>query len=542
MKKKILSLDELKKKWFLSFEDESSSLDRRAVGTKLQSFTDNNFVTVPGEGSNYMESYWFDVKAIAGTRTRGTDRPNSQVYGASWKSDNVAMLHSPRRHTPDKALDFLVWAKRRGVDVYSLICSNLGNDIPLPGLAINRQAVAYLMKRGVPAALDRRYPAFGSNHQKIIVDKMYEEKKHKIKHAGAYLGSIDINQDRWDTIKHDKKRLSGTRVPGFPTHEVGVHISGPAIADVEWTFLERWNDKSRRRGMHLPLTVKRKGLPSKITPMVENYPKSGLHSVQVLRTYGIPTRRDRNYFSWAKKGGEFTIWAAYLHAIKQATHYIYIEDQYFFASGIPPSHRRANKNARETDIIYQLGEAIKRGVKVAVLFPMNTLEPKFADPAMRYQRNIAIKYLYDLAKTSSKGGDFFAAYLYNYTTNTNIYVHSKVMILDDEYALIGSANINQRSMTCDSEIQIGVLDKKNEYAKRLRKNLFKEHTGQAEDDPIKAYEHYKKISQIKPQHANTKHRVVYFAPPFIGKRPKMSKKVSFRMIDPYRGPKTIRKN
>jgi phospholipase D1/2 len=38
-----------------------------------------------------------------------------------------------------------------------------------------------------------------------------------------------------------------------------------------------------------------------------------------------------------------------------------------------------------------------------------------------------------------------------------IYVHSKGMIVDDEYVLIGSANINQRSMdgSRDTEIAMG---------------------------------------------------------------------------------------
>lgn len=38
-----------------------------------------------------------------------------------------------------------------------------------------------------------------------------------------------------------------------------------------------------------------------------------------------------------------------------------------------------------------------------------------------------------------------------------IYVHSKCMIVDDEYIVVGSANINQRSLdgTRDSEIAIG---------------------------------------------------------------------------------------
>ena len=43
-----------------------------------------------------------------------------------------------------------------------------------------------------------------------------------------------------------------------------------------------------------------------------------------------------------------------------------------------------------------------------------------------------------------------------------IYIHSKLMLVDDEYAIIGSANINDRSMTGPRDSEIGVLIK-SEY-------------------------------------------------------------------------------
>lgn len=50
-----------------------------------------------------------------------------------------------------------------------------------------------------------------------------------------------------------------------------------------------------------------------------------------------------------------------------------------------------------------------------------------------------------------------------------IYVHSKGMIVDDEYVLIGSANINQRSMegTRDTEIAMGAYQPHHTWAKNL---------------------------------------------------------------------------
>lgn len=49
-----------------------------------------------------------------------------------------------------------------------------------------------------------------------------------------------------------------------------------------------------------------------------------------------------------------------------------------------------------------------------------------------------------------------------------IYVHSKGMIVDDEYIIIGSANINQRSMegTRDTEIAMGAYQPHHTWAKK----------------------------------------------------------------------------
>lgn len=47
-----------------------------------------------------------------------------------------------------------------------------------------------------------------------------------------------------------------------------------------------------------------------------------------------------------------------------------------------------------------------------------------------------------------------------------IYVHSKGMIVDDEYVILGSANINQRSMegTRDTEIAMGAYQPQHTWA------------------------------------------------------------------------------
>lgn len=49
-----------------------------------------------------------------------------------------------------------------------------------------------------------------------------------------------------------------------------------------------------------------------------------------------------------------------------------------------------------------------------------------------------------------------------------VYVHSKGMIVDDEYVIIGSANINQRSLdgTRDTEIAMGAYQPHHTWARK----------------------------------------------------------------------------
>ena len=54
------------------------------------------------------------------------------------------------------------------------------------------------------------------------------------------------------------------------------------------------------------------------------------------------------------------------------------------------------------------------------------------------------------------GGDRVAVYDLENEASTPIYVHAKVMVIDDEVALIGSDNMNRPSWTHDSELSIAV--------------------------------------------------------------------------------------
>ena len=74
-----------------------------------------------------------------------------------------------------------------------------------------------------------------------------------------------------------------------------------------------------------------------------------------------------------------------------------------------------------------------------------------------------------------------------------VYIHSKLMIVDDVFTTLGSANINTRSMQVDSELNIA--HEWMSVTQALRRRLWGMHTkGKgAQDDPEEAFKDWTKI-------------------------------------------------
>jgi phosphatidylserine/phosphatidylglycerophosphate/cardiolipin synthase-like enzyme len=514
------TLQQLKDKWFIPMD--GSAPDgvpcRRhtddAGQYRLSVSTDGNTVTPLVDGQAYMK-VWHDRLLALMTA------PAAEFFNTCWRFEAVK-TEGETVSTSD-ALDDVEAADGTGtVSTYVLACRNA------PLLVYNLPSIDWLRLHGAwKSCLDNRFPAAGSNHQKFAV---YKQSATAV---SATLGSLDISKPRWDTRAH--LPVDPDRHPWFrdkPTHDTGVSLEGPAVTDVEKTFRERWNDSTRTFGLEPPLPPQ-----PLITSPISAPAAGGSHSVQVLRTYGITS----TFFgySWSPRG-EFTAWASYLNAIKKATSYIYIEDQYFLPFDWPPCHTRSGL-ARDTDIVYQLGEAMKRGVRLAVVVPNNAEDALHT--RQKFQRDIGVNHLLGI-KLAGAAGDIVVAALKS--GNTDVYVHSKLMVVDDELLLIGSVNVCQRSMSHDGELHVGVVDANNQLAKEYRKQLWAEHTGRPAadfDDPVAGYGTFKTDTAASFGHL-TPYRVdpaaVY--PPGTGTTapPKGHPTVLRSLIDPYAGPPALR--
>ncbi|GAB9475667.1 hypothetical protein Gpo141_00012752 [Globisporangium polare] len=293
---------------------------------------------------------------------------------------------------------------------------------------------------------DDRLPHYSSaHHQKIVIVKRQDR-------LVAYVGGLDLTHDRWDTIAHDQSVLRRERSV-FAEFEgwIDAHsrLEGPAVQDVAATFSARWNSKKlpcvdlndKVLKFQNPPNVRNvvpvmssKAPPSPSSPSVSDNEADTSRTchVQIVRTFSphLPGM----YPEFAPQG-ELSLLHARIKAIRAARNFIYIEDQYFFFM------------PQLMDALLDVLPHLLR-VVVVVQRPTVTTESRVAG----YE-----KLLFQMANPLLHQ---FPTKFKLYTTREKLglYIHAKVLIVDDVFVSIGSSNWNRRSMTSDSEIAANFVD------------------------------------------------------------------------------------
>lgn len=435
-------------------------------------YTSGNRVTPYIDGDAYFDALHTDLGAL----TAG-----DLYYFTAWRATPQMPLKPDLGVTPTYG-DRLTAGITAGADVKGIMWYATGQYIPgfadhaLENIGTINLLGAGGTQRGI---LDNRTRgATGSHHQKTSI----------VLRAGAYkayVGGIDIAPDRWDVPGHAvrnypyKTPASWTATnhrpkEGFEAwHDVQCGIQGAAVAQVYENFAQRWNCTNRP---HSYPGTPGGSRPTPIPATIATGASIGTHHVQLLRT--LPCKSIHSFLP----GGEQTIRLAYENAISKAEHYIYIEDQY----------------AWDCTLVNLLIAAARRGVKVILM-----LANKY-DVAQLEEQHCFLRYTQFLDRIRAGAGpqasNVLVYHLKQTGSGADIYIHSKLMIVDDCYAVIGSANINHRSHTNDSELSIAVVDQATvsvpingatttvcQFAHELRTALWGEHLGVAASavaDPI----------------------------------------------------------
>jgi phosphatidylserine/phosphatidylglycerophosphate/cardiolipin synthase-like enzyme len=297
-----------------------------------------------------------------------------------------------------------------------------------------------------------------SLHQKMVV----------VDGAYAFVGGIDMlielngDYDRWDTHSHHHssplRRNEEERTP-HNWHDAHAIIEGPAVGDVEGNFRQRWNDLVMRHELDYQLLV-----PDHTPPL----PVESSSLVQVART--IPAHT----YSFAPEDGIAGIAQLYANALGNAQHFVYMENQYFWTHayyGVDLPFLGTDSPDMERNLA-ELAAALQRGATVALVLPDHpNVGRAFTDAGLTRLREEApdaaaqgrIQAFCLAASTEVDGAEDYRP----------IYVHAKVTIVDDLWSTLGSANLNNRGMRDDTELNVATLD--GELARSLRMVLWAEH-------------------------------------------------------------------
>jgi phospholipase D1/2 len=314
--------------------------------------------------------------------------------------------------------------------------------------------------------------------------------------------------DDWYNAEFDGNRT----LPRQPWHDIYLSAKGACAWDFVREFVGRWTHTPSIGGntgdcssKHVEAVWEKYcQLRDDRETFVQHYggKRKGIWGIQVYRSlssahWAPPDREpkddaDKQAFesvTWSKKKkkvpkAENSIQLAYQQAIGQAEKFIYIENQYLIGSG---QRWQGKKSTITNNIPERIVNKILERANAGKPFHVYIIKPMFPEgkpldgSTLEIRKNEWMTAQYMVQTLAEKFGDKWTKYLSfyflaNWSSKTQpvnkgsrenrvrennrymVYVHSKFMIVDDRYFILGSANLNERSLNGDrdSEIACGV--------------------------------------------------------------------------------------
>jgi len=370
---------------------------------------------------------------------------------AGWELDDRVPLGSDGGEPELGALLRRRLREARGLEVrllawdFAMIYAAERGLMPLYRLRFARQ-------RRLDCRLDGEHPPGASHHQKLVV----------VDDSVAFVGGIDLAQGRWDTSEHRPRDDRRTRADGDrygPFHDVQMAVEGDAAAAVGELFRERWRTATGQR-LKAPRRAAKHGgaWPAGVAAALENV------DVGIARTRA----------PWKDAGGVQEVEALHLEAIAQARRHLYVENQYFTSRSITRALAERLEQPDGPEVVLVLPERCPGWLEQGTV---GALRARCLAKLREADRHGRLR-----VGAPRVGGD----------AGESVYVHAKLLIADDSFVTVGSANLSNRSMGFDSECGLAVEsagDAAVEDAIRgLRERLMAEHLGASPEQVREAVE------------------------------------------------------
>lgn len=292
--------------------------------------------------------------------------------------------------------------------------------------------------------LDDCHPTGASQHQKLVV----------VDRSIAVLGGMDLCASRWDDRAHlavdDRRRKPWpSRGTYAPYHDVQAYVTGDAVDTLRAWFVERWR-RGTREDLTLTAAAPRRELTFRPSVAID------VPRVALART--IPAMEEPPCEQIRE------LRSLHLRAIASARESIYIENQYFSSEDIRRALvERMRRGGDPIEIVIVLPEA-SAGLKEQVTIGVRQAEILRQLKAVGWQCGHRVGVYY--AAAPGPEGD------------VPVFIHAKVMAVDDRFLLVSSANTTNRSMGLDTELGLAwEADEADDRLREARVELMREHCG-----------------------------------------------------------------
>ena len=334
-----------------------------------------------------------------------------QILMIGWDFDTRIRLCDGDDEAPPTLGAFISWMARHkpGVAIHILRW-----DWGAPKLLARGTTALRLLNwartKQVHFKLDGAHPAGASHHQKIVV----------IDDNLAFCGGIDMTATRWDTRDHrdrDPRRKRPTTGRRYqPWHDATMAVDGAAARALGELSRDRWKAAGGD-----PIDAPRGGgdaWPDTLEPQ--------------FRDVEIAIARTRGEHKDVAEVRE--VEALFVAMIGGARRFVYFESQFFASRVVAEAIAKRLGEADGPEFVIVNPSAAEAWVEDEVMSPARA---RILDALRKADRHDRLRIF---TPVTAGGAD--------------IYVHSKITIVDGDQLRVGSANLNNRSMGLDSECDL----------------------------------------------------------------------------------------